>query len=146
VVAAALLLMPRVTATDVSFAGAPATRSTGIGLIKLGAGRLPASAHRSRATKFSVVVVGQSGARRAARLPGRSLLYACGVNVPGPTAGWSGSCGVSWATASANNWILKDASGSYVGYGNGYSYLADIGNSAYQQAWIAAMSSILAAD
>ena len=43
----------------------------------------------------------------------------------------------------ANNWLLKDANGKYVPYGHGYSnlYLADIGNSSYQQRFISEMDS-----
>jgi hypothetical protein len=130
----AMLLVP----SDGSIARASANHSAGIGLIKLG-GPLGSS---SRLTRYSVVIVGQASAHRAARLPGRSLLYACGVNIPDAT--WSGTCGVSWTTAVANNWLLKDANGNYVPYGDGYSYLADVGNRSYQRAWISALTSILA--
>jgi hypothetical protein len=135
----AMLLVP----SDASIARASASRNTGIGLIKLG-GPLGPSSNRSRSTRYSVVIVGQASAHRAARLPGRSLLYGCGVNIP--DANWSGTCGVSWTTAAANNWLLKDANGNYVPYGDGYSYLADVGNRSYQRAWISALTSILASD
>ena len=41
----------------------------------------------------------------------------------------------------ANNWLLKDANGKYVPYGQGYSneYLADIGNSSYQRRFFSEM-------
>jgi hypothetical protein len=43
--------------------------------------------------------------------------------------------GVSLATAQANGWLLKDSSGNYITRSGG-NYLADVGSSGYQQAWI----------
>jgi Hypothetical glycosyl hydrolase family 15 len=84
--------------------------------------------------RYSTIVVSSANAKPARRLPGRALLWACGVNIP--RVAWSAQCGVSWDTAVANNWILKDARGDYVPYGDGYSYLADIGSPRFQQRWL----------
>jgi Hypothetical glycosyl hydrolase family 15 len=119
-------------------------RATGIGLIKWGGGSGASNNWNvlTHTDKYGVVTVGPANARRAGRLPGRGLLYGCGGTVP--DADWSGECGVPWAAAVANDWLLKAADGSYVGYpGYDYLYLADIGNPAYQKAWIAAMDSAL---
>src|SRR5439155_23833701 len=67
--------------------------------------------------------------------PGRALMYSCGTNTP-PDA-TSAECGVSYADAVANNWILRDASGNPIKYQGGYPVLLDIGNAAYQQRFIA---------
>jgi hypothetical protein len=114
---------------------------TGIGLVKWGGGSGPANnwSQLTHTHAYSVITVGPADARWAARLPGRSLLYACGVAIP--DAAWSGQCGVSWTAAVEHGWLLKDGSGNYVGYpGYDYLYLADIGNPAYQRAFVAAMT------
>jgi putative glycosyl hydrolase-like family 15 (GHL15) protein len=84
--------------------------------------------------KYSIIVVSYGNAAFARRLPGRVLTWACGINIP--RVAWSADCGISWNTAVANEWILKDTSGNYVPYGDGYSYLADIGNKAFQRRWL----------
>src|SRR5437588_9715063 len=80
---------------DTSVGSVPAT---GIGLIKLGGGSGTSNnwSQLTNTDKYSILIAGPADATQAAPAPGRSLLYACGVNVPGATAGWSGSCGVSW--------------------------------------------------
>jgi len=117
---------------------------SGIGLIKMGGSSSSSGNNWNQLTNtnmYSVIVVGGVNAPSAGQLPGRSLLYACGVNVP--DASWSSTCGVSWTAATANGWILKDASGNNVSYGSSGYYLADVGNPSYQQAWVSAMTSIL---
>jgi hypothetical protein len=140
---AAILLALLLISVSGSVASAFNVHTTGIGLIKLGDG-LRSSSSSVQLTRYSVIIVGQSGAQRAARLPGRSLLYTCGVNIP--DGAWSSTCGVSWTAAVTHGWLLRDGGGNYVPYGDGVSYLADVGNPDYQRAWIASVRSILASD
>jgi hypothetical protein len=121
--------------------------NTGIGVIRLGGGAGTADnwGTLTNTDKYSVMVVGQADALQAGQLPGRALMWGCGVNI-GDAPGWSTTCGVPWTVAVANNWLLKDANGNYVPYGDGYTYLADIGNPSYQQAWITAMNSIMSSE
>ena len=88
-----------------------------------------------------MLIVGAANAKTAGAQPGRTLIYGCGVAIP--NASWSARCGVSWKEAVAKDWLLKDANGKYVPYGHGYSYLylADIGNSSYEQRYISEMDS-----
>jgi hypothetical protein len=120
--------------------------ASGIGLIRTGGGAGTADNWDTltNTDKYGISLVGQADALQAGQLPGRALTWGCGVNIV--NAAWSGTCGVSWTTAVANNWLLKDANGNYVPYGDGYTYLADIGNPSYQQAWITAMNSIMASE
>jgi hypothetical protein len=111
--------------------GALSPPNTGIGMIRTGGGNWGTL---SNTDKYSVLVVSAGNADAAGTKPGRALTWGCGVNVPNAT--WSSTCGVSWSDAVANNWLLKDSSGNYVGYGDGYSYLADIGNTSYQQKFV----------
>jgi hypothetical protein len=123
--------------------GASVGPTPGIGLVRLGGGS-GTSENWSTLTntdKYSVIATAAADAPQAAQLPGRSLLHVCAVNIASAT--WSSTCGVGWTSAVANNWLLKDAYGNYVGYGDGVTYLTDIGNAAYQQAFVSAVDSIL---
>jgi hypothetical protein len=104
------------------------------GLIRTGSGNWGTL---SNTNKYGVLIVGHGNAGRAGTKPGRALTWGCGVNIPNAT--WSAGCGVSWADAVANNWLLKDGNGNYVPYGDGYSYLADVGNVSFQRRWISDM-------
>lgn len=115
---------------------------TGVGLIKLG-GALDSSGAARRLSSYSVVIVGDEDARRVAGLRARSLIYGCAVNVP--SAAWSATCGVPWATSVAHGWILKDAAGNDAPYTDGGSFLADVGDPAYQKAWLATIVSLIKA-
>jgi hypothetical protein len=106
------------------------------GVVRLGSGNWQTLTNRGR---YGVLVVGAANANFAGAQPGRALIYGCGINIPNAT--WSGSCGVSWREAVANNWLLKDANGNYVPYGDGSSYLADLGNSSYQRRFVSEMDS-----
>ena len=97
-------------------------------MIRLGGGNWSTLSNTS---KYSVLLASSDNASAAGAQPGRSLMYSCGTNMP-PDAG-SASCGVSYADAVANNWILKDASGNYVHYRGQYPVLLDIGNPSFQQ-------------
>ena len=101
------------------------------GLIRTGGGNWHTLTHTNR---YAVIVTSSGNARYARRQPGRILLYSCGTNMPPDST--SASCGVSYADAVANNWILKDASGNYVRYRGRYPVLLDIGNPWYQQRFI----------
>jgi hypothetical protein len=127
-----------------SSANTSGPRTTGIGLIKWGGGSGDAMNWNklTHTSKYSVVTVSSANAGQAARLPGRTLMYGCGVSIPDAT--WGNACGISWNKAAANGWLLKDANGGYVKYpGYNYLYLADVGNTAYQRAWVSAMGAIL---
>jgi Hypothetical glycosyl hydrolase family 15 len=76
-----------------------------------------------------------------AKAAGLGLVYFNGTVV---NTQWS--TGVPYSQASANGWLLKDASGNFLVsrvYTNNYA--ADIGSPAYQQAWIANVEAYLAA-
>jgi hypothetical protein len=82
--------------------------------------------------RYAYVVVGPGDAHAAARLAGRSLVYASGTSV---YPSWL--AGVSYREARANGWLLKDASGDDVMNAQYGAYVADVGNPAYQQRFIA---------
>jgi hypothetical protein len=127
-----------------SSAGTSAPKTTGIGLIKWGGGSGAAAnwSNLTHTSKYSVLTVSSANAGRAGRLPGRALMYGCGVSIPDAT--WATACGISWSSAAANGWLLKDANGAYAKYpGYDYLYLADVGSPAYQHAWVSAMNRIL---
>jgi hypothetical protein len=107
------------------------------GLIRYGSGNWRTLTNTRR---YGVFIVGAANAKSAGAHGGRTLIYGCGVTIPNGSS--SASCGVSWGDAAANNWLLKDANGKYV-HGSGYpnEYLADIGNSSYQQRFISDMDS-----
>ncbi len=86
------------------------------------------------------MIVSQDDAASAAALPGRSLVYMNGTDV---NTQWS--AGVPYSQALANGWLLRDASGNLLTSTQYGSYVADVGNSAYQQAWIANTLAFLAA-
>jgi len=111
-------------------------------LIGLGDGL--AASQQTALARYNLLIVGQQAAHAVARFNGRAYLYACGVNIP--QTSWSGTCGVSWETAVANNWLLRDSSGNYVPFGDGVSYLADVGNPGYQRALAAALLRLLSSD
>lgn len=69
---------------------------------------------------------------------GRGLSY---FNFSVVQTSWS--TGVPYAQASANNWLLRDSNGNLMVNSFG-AYLADVGSTGYQQAWIANVLSYLA--
>ncbi|MDQ3671865.1 MAG: putative glycoside hydrolase family 15 protein [Actinomycetota bacterium] len=82
--------------------------------------------------RFAYIITSRFDARKAAHLPGKSLVYMSGTTVERK---WSQ--GVTHAEALANNWLLKDESGATVlniQYG---APVGDVGSSAYQQRFIA---------
>jgi len=70
---------------------------------------------------------------------GRGLVYFNGAVVQ---TTWS--TGVPYSEATANGWLLKNSSGSYMTSPYG-AYAADIGSAAYQKAWITNVLNYLAA-
>jgi hypothetical protein len=87
-------------------------------------------------SSYSYVIVGgapTADATAAAALPGKSLAYMDGTTLDNV----SYDNGMPYQQALSNGWLLKDAAGNYVHpYGNSNRYLGDVGNSAYQQAFI----------
>ena len=71
-----------------------------------------------------------------------SLVYFAGTDV---NTQWS--TGVPYSEAEANGWLLRDASGNLL-VNQAYSddYVGDVGNPAYQQAWISNVLGYLAAN
>jgi hypothetical protein len=113
--------------------GALSAPYTGNGAIRLGDGNWGTLSNTS---KYSVLLASANNANLAGAAPGRALMYACGTNTDSSDAG-SAACGVSYSTAVANNWILKDSSGNYIHYRGAAPVLLDIGSASYQQRFIA---------
>jgi hypothetical protein len=80
-----------------------------------------------------MLIVTTGEARAAAREPGRSLVYFAGTDV---NTRWD--AGVPYRLAAARGWLLRDASGQLL-VNRGYpdNYVGDVGNRAYQRAWLA---------
>src|SRR5262245_37334911 len=80
-----------------------------------------------------MLIVTASEARAAAREPGRSLVYFSGTDV---NTRWD--AGVPYRAAAAHGWLLKDDSGRLlVNQGYADNFVGDVGDRAYQQAWLA---------
>jgi Hypothetical glycosyl hydrolase family 15 len=107
----------------------------GTGVVRFGTTFMAASGYE----RFSYVLVSRGDARAAARLPGTSLVYMSGTSVP---PSWS--TGVPYELARTNGWLLKDAGDHYLVNPNYGTYIGDIGNRAYQQAFVAGVTSFLA--
>lgn len=88
---------------------------------------------------YSNVIAGLALARAAAREPGRSLVYFSGtdVNVDGNT-------GIPYPEARRRGWLLKDSAGNLL-LNRQYpsNYIGDVGNPAYQHAWLESVLRIL---
>ena len=107
----------------------------GIGLVRVG----DSASYAIRHAPASLLIVSTAGAAWAARQPGRSLVYFAGTDV---NTKWN--AGVSYAQAARNGWLLKDASGELlVNRGYPANYVGDVGNPAYQRAWLANVSRFL---
>jgi hypothetical protein len=88
---------------------------------------------------YSDLLVGLALARTAARQPGRSLVYFSGTDV---NTRWN--TGVPYAEARRRGWLLKGASGQLlVNRRYPSNYIGDVGNPAYQRAWVANVTRIL---
>src|SRR6185437_9862064 len=88
---------------------------------------------------YSSLIVGLALARAAARRPGRSLVYFSGTDV---NTRWN--TGVPYAVARRHDWLLEDRAGHLLVNRNYPSnYVADVGNPAYQRAWLDRVSRIL---
>jgi hypothetical protein len=82
---------------------------------------------------YSYVIVGRELAARAARAPGRSLVYFSGTDV---NTRWD--AGVPYRLAVAKGWLLRGAGGDLlVNQGYPDNFVADVGDRAYQRAWLA---------
>jgi hypothetical protein len=80
-----------------------------------------------------MLIVSGGEARAAAREPGRSLVYFAGTDV---NTRWD--AGVPYRLAAARGWLLRDGAGNLL-VNKGYpdNYVGDVGDPAYQQAWLA---------
>jgi hypothetical protein len=88
---------------------------------------------------YSYVIVGLDLAREAARQPGRSLVYFSGTAV---NRLWD--AGVPYPKARRRHWLLIDRAGKLL-TSRSYrqNYVADVGDPAYQHAWLANVSRLL---
>ncbi len=81
---------------------------------------------------YAYLIVGLALARRAAREPGRSLVYVSGTDV---NRNWD--TGVPYAQAARHGWLLRDRSGRLlVNRSYPTNAVGDVGNPAYQRAWL----------
>jgi len=80
-----------------------------------------------------MLIVSGGEARAAAREPGRSLVYFAGTDV---NTRWD--AGVPYRLAAARGWLLRDGAGNLL-VNKGYpdNYVGDVGDPAYQRAWLA---------
>jgi hypothetical protein len=91
---------------------------------------------------YSNLIVGLALARAAARQPGRSLVYFSGTDV---NTRWN--TGVPYEVARRRGWLLEDRAGDLLVNRNYPSnYVADVGDPAYQRAWLDRVSRILRRD
>jgi hypothetical protein len=125
-------------AAGVALARAPSPTPvlSGTGIIRWGSSYPTAAGY----DRYSYVLVSTHYAEAAARLPGKSIAYMSGTSIQRK---WS--TGVTYEDALANGWLLKDASGQYVMNVQYRAYVADIGDPAYQQRFIANMIDFLRA-
>jgi hypothetical protein len=88
---------------------------------------------------YSDLIVGLALAADAARQPGRPLVYFSGTDV---NTRWN--TGIPYTEARRRGWLLKDRTGNLLVNRNYPSnYIGDVGNPAYQRAWLANVSRIL---
>src|SRR5947209_15317317 len=107
----------------------------GTGLLRTG-DLLSSSSGRSRA---ALLIVSIAGASAAAREPGRSLVYFSGTDV---NTRWD--AGVPYGQARRRGWLLRDgAGGLLVNRSYPDNYVGDVGNPAYQHAWLHNVSRLL---
>jgi hypothetical protein len=102
--------------------------TTGIGLARL-----------SHSGRFGMLIVGSSDAASAAKKPGISLVYVAGTDV---NTKWN--FGMPADEALKHGWVLRDAGGALLhnaAYPN--NYVGDVGDAAFQQAWIRNVARIL---
>jgi len=100
----------------------------GTGLVRT-ASSLAAVAGQGR---YSLLIVTTSEATFAAREPGRSLVYFSGTDV---NTRWD--AGVPYRLAAARGWLLRGAGGGLL-VNKGYpdNFVGDVGEPAYQRAWL----------
>ena len=116
-------------------AGGRGQTIAGTGLLRIGH-LLSSTSGRSRA---ALLIVSQGQASAAAREPGRSLVYFASSVICRP---WS--CGVPYAQALGNGWLLTDSAGQVlVSRSHPSNPVADVGNPAYQRAWLQNVTSFL---
>jgi hypothetical protein len=111
-----------------------ADRAVGTGIIRWDNTYAEASGYE----RFAYVLVARHFARQAAHLPGTSLVYMNGTTI---YSRWS--TGVSYEEALASGWLLKHADGSYFTNKRFRGYVADVGDRAYQERFIANVSAFL---
>lgn len=129
--AAALVVVGTVTA------GSRGRTVAGTGLLRTGV-PLSRAPGESRA---ALLIVSRADASRAAREPGRSLVYFSGTDV---NTRWN--AGVPYAQARRNGWLLRNTSGGLlVNRSYPSNYVGDVGSPQYQQAWISNVSRFLKA-
>jgi len=142
-VVAAVILLERGSTVERAVSKPSAPRSSqpqpGIGIVRQGTDAWRAgSGYRA----YSYLIVSLDLARRAAREPGRSLVY---FAAPDVNTRWN--AGVPYDQARRHGWLLRDRAGKLlVNRGYPENYIGDVGNPGYQRAWLANVTRLLAAD
>jgi Hypothetical glycosyl hydrolase family 15 len=123
-------------AAGIVTAGGRGRTVAGTGLLRTGA---PLSG--SGQARAALLIVGSTGASAAAAEPGRSLVYFSGTEV---STRWD--WGMPYAQAKTNGWLLTDAAGGLL-VNRAYpgNYVGNVGNPAYQRAWVTNVSRFLRA-
>ncbi len=120
------------------FAPRPSRPVPGIGAVRYGLDSWRAA---STYGAYSYLIVSLDLAARAAREPGRSLVYFAGTDV---NTNWN--TGVPYAQARRHGWLLKGRDGDLlVNQGYPANYVGDVGDPAYQRAWLANVTRLLRA-
>ena len=118
-------------------AGSRGRTVAGTGLLRTGV----SLSHAPGESRASLLIVSRADASRAAREPGRSLVYFSGTDV---NTRWN--AGVPYAQARRKGWLLRNAEGGLlVNRSYPSNYVADVGSPQYQQAWISNVSRFLKA-
>jgi hypothetical protein len=95
--------------------------------------------HLRDSGRYGMLIVGSSDAASAAKKPGISLVYVSGTDV---NAKWN--FGMPADEALKQGWVLRDAAGALM-HNSAYpnNYIGDVGDVAFQQAWIRNVAAIL---
>jgi hypothetical protein len=106
----------------------------GIGVIRLGDRFAQASGYG----RYAYMIVDRSEVRHVKGYRGLTLVYMSGMDIA------RFNTGISFEAARAHDWLLKDSSGNLIQH-DGYDsvYLANVGDPAYQQAWVKAVLAFL---
>ena len=114
---------------------APPLSTRGIAVSRLGSSYTP----RQNYNRYGYVIVGVGDAAAAAALKAESLVYMSGTSIR-----QAFFTGVPYDQALRNGWLLKNSGGGYLRNPVYESYIADVGNPAYQKQWADNVAGFLA--